>query len=134
MGAVDFAACPFAPHAPAQAQQAMLVTRATVDALAVGAKVASSITQFTRRVKAGDDSGTIIACFSREDRMSSQAPDPLRAEPGTERVSELLEQVQLLTAKVEGLQDGAVKESLRASLSELQAIADEMKSDSESAV
>ena len=64
--------------------------------------------------------------------MLSNAPDPTRAESRTQEMSELLEQVQVLAAKVERLQDGAHKESLRASLSELQAIADEMKSEAES--
>ena len=64
--------------------------------------------------------------------MSTNAPDPTRAENETQDLSKLLEQVQVLAAKVEGLQDGAVKESLRASLCELQAIADEMKPNTES--
>ena len=41
--------------------------------------------------------------------MSSNAPDPTRAESGTQEISELLEQVQVLAAKVERLQDGAAK-------------------------
>jgi hypothetical protein len=64
--------------------------------------------------------------------MSSNGSDLTRAETGTQGISELLEQVQVLASKVERLQDGAAKESLRASLSELQAIADGMKSDAES--
>jgi hypothetical protein len=60
--------------------------------------------------------------------MSSKAPDPTSAESETQDISELLEQVQVLAAKVERLRDGAVKEALRTSLSELKAIADEMKS------
>jgi hypothetical protein len=64
--------------------------------------------------------------------MPSKAPGAARADTGTQDLSKLLEQVQVLAAKVEGLQDGAVKESLRASLCELQAIADEMKPQGES--
>jgi hypothetical protein len=60
--------------------------------------------------------------------MSSKAPDPTSAESETQDISELLEQVQVLAAKVERLRDGAVKVALRTSLSELKAIADEMKS------
>jgi hypothetical protein len=87
-------------------------------------------------VASNDEPGVILAppftTLTPEDWMSSNAPDPTRAETGTQGISELLEQVQVLAAKVERLPHGAAKESLRASLSELQAIADGLKSDDES--
>ena len=67
-------------------------------------------------------------------RIACQVKHRGLREPRLERTTSasLSNKILVLTAEVEGLQDGAVKESLRASLCELQAIADDMKPHGES--
>jgi hypothetical protein len=73
-----------------------------------------------------DNPGITSTVSTPEDCMTSKAPEALDAEPKTEEIKDLLGQAQALAKRVEAMPEGARKERLRATLSELQVIADQL--------
>ena len=61
--------------------------------------------------------------------MTSESPESADAEVGTSEIKDLLSQAGALADRVAKLRDGPRKEQLKDALSELQAIADQLKSD-----
>ena len=61
--------------------------------------------------------------------MTSESPESADAEVGTGEIKDLLNQAAALAERMAKLRDGPRKEQLNADLSELLAIADQLKSD-----
>jgi hypothetical protein len=61
--------------------------------------------------------------------MPSESPESADAEVGTGDIKDLFKEAGALAERVAKLRDGPRKEQLKAALSELQAIADQLKSE-----